>query len=29
LQRLDDIAAMWQVMRDGTQTAVSSILDSG
>jgi Transposase Tn5 dimerisation domain len=29
LQRLDDIAAMWQVMRDGTQTTVSSELDSG
>ena len=29
LQRLDDIATMWQVMSDGTQTTVSSVLDSG
>jgi hypothetical protein len=29
LQRLDDIAAMWQVMSDATQTTVSSAIDSG
>jgi hypothetical protein len=29
LQRLDDIAAMWQVMTDATQPTVSSRLDSG
>ncbi|HYN80394.1 MAG TPA: IS4 family transposase [Gemmatimonadaceae bacterium] len=29
LQRLDDIAAMWQVMTDATQTTVSSVIDSG
>ena len=29
LQRLDDIAAMWQVMSDATHTTVSSAIDSG
>ena len=29
LQRLDDIAAMWQVMVDATQTTVSRRVDSG
>ena len=29
LQRLDDIAAMWRVMKDATQATVSSIIDSG
>lgn len=29
IQRLDDIVAMWQVMRDATQRTVSSRLDSG
>ena len=29
LQRLDDIAAMWQMMTDATQKAVSSVVDSG
>lgn len=29
LQRLDDIAAMWQVMVNATQKPVSSIIDSG
>ena len=29
LQRLDDIAAMWQVMTDATQKPVSSAIDSG
>lgn len=29
LQRLDDLAAMWQVMTDATQKTVSSAIDSG
>lgn len=29
LQRLDDIVAMWQVMKDATQHTVSSVFDSG
>lgn len=29
LQRLDDIVAMWQVMKDATQRTVSSVFDSG
>ena len=29
IQRLDDIAAMWRVMMDATQMAVSSRIDSG
>jgi len=29
LQRLDDIAARWQLMSDVTQTTVSSAIDSG